>query len=71
MVRLILSQLSDEDSDGLQCPMHKNLVDVGLLSVSERNWLNSYHEEVWDKVSPLLQNDSRALSWLKRECSPV
>ncbi|KAF7797111.1 hypothetical protein EIP86_008303 [Pleurotus ostreatoroseus] len=52
-------------------PMHKNLIDVSLLSASERAWVDSYHAEVWEKVSPLLQSDSRALSWLKRECSPL
>ncbi|TFY78231.1 hypothetical protein EWM64_g5781 [Hericium alpestre] len=40
------------------CPLHKKLVDLSLLSVGEREWLDAYHKEVWEKVSPLLQNDA-------------
>ncbi|KIP01838.1 hypothetical protein PHLGIDRAFT_32417 [Phlebiopsis gigantea 11061_1 CR5-6] len=53
------------------CPMHKNLMDTTLLSASERAWLDAYHAEVLAKVSPYLKNDSRALEWLQRECSPL
>jgi Xaa-Pro aminopeptidase len=54
-----------------RCPIHKNLIDIGLLTLDERKWLNDYHTEVWTKVSPLLQNDQRALHWLERECAPL
>jgi Xaa-Pro aminopeptidase len=54
-----------------QCPIHKNLVDQGLLKPHERDWLNAYHAETFDKVAPLLQNDTRVLEWLRRECSPL
>ncbi|KAK7683444.1 hypothetical protein QCA50_013276 [Cerrena zonata] len=52
-------------------PMHKKLIDVSLLSAAETSWLNSYHAEVFKKVSPLLKNDARALAWLERECSSL
>ena len=55
----------------LQCPMHRNLIDVSLLTTSERAWVDTYHSEVFEKVSPLLKNDPRALAWLKRECTPL
>jgi Xaa-Pro aminopeptidase len=51
--------------------MHKKLVDVTLISEDEKKWVNDYHVETWQKVSPLLVNDSRALEWLKRETSPL
>ncbi|OJT08305.1 hypothetical protein TRAPUB_844 [Trametes pubescens] len=54
-----------------QCPMGKNLVDVPLLSVKEREWLDAYHAEIEQKVAPLVEKDERALRWLKRECSPL
>lgn len=54
-----------------KCPMHKNLIDVSLLEASEKAWVNSYHQEVFEKVSPLLVYDTRALEWLKRETSPL
>ncbi|RDB30249.1 putative Xaa-Pro aminopeptidase P [Hypsizygus marmoreus] len=53
------------------CPIQKKLVDTSLLTQQERTWLNEYHTETWTKVSPLLQNDQRALKWLERECSPL
>ena len=55
----------------LQCPIQKNLIDTSLMSPKEKSWLNAYHAEVSKKLSPLLQNDKRALEWLQRECSPL
>jgi len=46
-------------------------VDVDLLNAEEKKWLNEYHAETWEKVSPLLKNDERALKWLERECAPL
>ena len=51
--------------------MDKNLIDTALLSTSERAWLDAYHAEVVEKVSPYLKNDPRALEWLQRQCSPL
>ena len=42
-----------------------------LLSEAEKVWLNKYHVETWEKVSPLLINEPMALEWLKRECAPL
>ncbi len=55
----------------IRCPIDKKLIDTSLITAEEKTWLNGYHTEVWKKVSPLLQNDPRALDWLKRECSPL
>ena len=54
-----------------RCPIQTKLVDVTLLSEAEKVWLNDYHVKTWEKVSPLLANDPRALEWLKRECAPL
>jgi len=53
------------------CPIQTKLVDVTLMSEGEKVWLNKYHADTWEKVSPLLKNDVRALEWLKRECAPL
>ncbi|KIL60909.1 hypothetical protein M378DRAFT_193546 [Amanita muscaria Koide BX008] len=53
------------------CPIHKKLVEISLLSAEERKWLNDYHAEVWEKISPHLKNDIRALKWLENECSSI
>ncbi len=47
------------------CYIDKNLVDKSLLSVSETEWLNDYHKEVYDKISPSLTS-GEAL-WLKEK----
>ncbi|KAF8886121.1 peptidase M24, structural domain-containing protein [Infundibulicybe gibba] len=59
------------------CPIHKKLIDLKLLTAEEKAWVDRYHAEVWEKVSPLLMagtaggDDARALVWLKRECAPI
>ncbi|KAG2127897.1 peptidase M24, structural domain-containing protein [Suillus bovinus] len=53
------------------CPIQTKLIDFSILTAQEKEWLNSYHAETLEKVGPWLCNDSRALQWLERECSPV
>lgn len=50
-------------------PIDKRLIDKYLLSDGEINWLNIYHQTVYDKVSPLV--DDKVKSWLKDACSPI
>jgi Xaa-Pro aminopeptidase len=52
-------------------PMHIKLIDVSLLTAPEKKWINEYHKEIWEKVSPLLNEDKRALEWLKRETREI
>lgn len=51
------------------CPIQVSLVDPELLTKEDKQWLNDYHQEVYDKVAPLLQKDKRALEWLHRQCA--
>jgi Xaa-Pro aminopeptidase len=54
------------------CPIQPSLVDLSLLTVDEKKWLNEYHAEVEAKVGPLLEGkDARALAWLKRQCQAI
>ncbi|THV07177.1 Creatinase/aminopeptidase [Dendrothele bispora CBS 962.96] len=53
------------------CPIQTKLLDQKLLALDEVKWLNDYHAEVWQKVSPLLKNDERALKWLEKECKAI
>ncbi|KAG7095504.1 hypothetical protein E1B28_006243 [Marasmius oreades] len=53
------------------CPIQTKLVDTKLLTENERQWLNDYNREVWEKVSPLLAEDDRALKWLKKESQAI
>jgi Xaa-Pro aminopeptidase len=51
------------------CPMDKNLIDIGLLTEQELNWLNNYHLHVYDMLSKKLDADER--EWLSVKCSPI
>lgn len=46
------------------CPIDLEGVDVELLNESERQWLNNYHEEVYKKLSPYLEEEEK--EWLRR-----
>lgn len=61
------------DLPRLQCPIQISLIDANLLTPKEKNWLNIYHQEVLQKVGPLLEQfgDARAAEWLKRMCQSV
>jgi Xaa-Pro aminopeptidase len=50
-------------------PIDRNLVEVGLLSGEEREWLNAYHARVLEVVGPQLEGEARA--WLEAGCAPL
>ena len=52
-------------------PIQKNLIDVSLMSKKELDWLDAYHQEVFEKVSPLLEKDSLAFKWLEKSCEKI
>lgn len=39
------------------CPYDKNLLDLNLLSNSDKQFINAYHQRVWDLISPHLNGD--------------
>ncbi|KAJ1736109.1 hypothetical protein LPJ61_000159 [Coemansia biformis] len=52
-------------------PIQKKLIKAELFTESERKWLNSYHQKVWERVSPLLEEGGLGQQWLKRETAPM
>ncbi len=50
-------------------PIDKRLINEYLLSDGERNWLNTYHKEVFSQISPLLNAAEK--DWLQEACSPI
>ncbi|KAJ9612596.1 hypothetical protein H2200_004193 [Cladophialophora chaetospira] len=52
-------------------PMCRKLIDPKLMDPEEREWLDSYHKEVWKKTSAYFEGDERTTKWLKRETAPV
>ncbi|KAF7194914.1 putative Xaa-Pro aminopeptidase P [Pseudocercospora fuligena] len=51
-------------------PMCRKLIDVSLLTVVEKRWLNDYHKEVYEKTWTFFKEDPLTLDWLKRETAP-
>ncbi len=47
------------------CYIDKPLIDISLLDQKEIDWLNSYHAEVFDKLSPYLSSEE--IMWLKEK----
>lgn len=44
-------------------PFDHRLIDTSLMTAQETDWLNGYHAEVYEKLSPLL--DGEDLKWLE------
>jgi len=44
------------------CPISIEGLEIGMLDAAERKWLNNYHRETYEKISPLLDEGERA--WL-------
>jgi len=70
---LILCKKSDNENLFFEtitfAPFDKNLMDVSILSDEEKNWINNYHQEVFDKISPHLDDEETA--WLKNTTSKI
>ncbi len=45
------------------CPIDLDLIKISLLTKEEKEWLNNYHQMVYDKLSPSLKDDE--LEFLK------
>jgi Xaa-Pro aminopeptidase len=67
-----------EENDGTQFlkfdnvtlfPIDTTLIDKNLMSKEERRWLNDYHMEVLEKLSPDLS--AGEIGWLKRKCKAI
>ena len=51
------------------CPIDLEAVDVEMLTDKERKWLNDYHEKVYQKLSPFLNEEEK--EWLKNKTRRV
>ncbi|MFV9875462.1 MAG: aminopeptidase P family protein [Rickettsiales endosymbiont of Dermacentor nuttalli] len=51
-------------------PIDKRLIKLDLLTSHEVDWINGYHKQIWDKISPLI-NDQIVLKWLKIAVEPI
>ena len=51
-------------------PIDKKGLDLSMLSKEEIEWINSYHKTVYEKLSPLIEEES-LLEFLKDETSLI
>ena len=49
-------------------PIDQHLINFDMLNNSEIEWLNEYHQRVYDILSPKLNEYER--EWLSKKCSP-
>ncbi len=50
-------------------PIDKQLIDSKLLTKHEIDWLNNYHQKVFNSLAPLLEKSE--VQWLKAQCSKL
>lgn len=67
---LILVEKIDEKFLGFKtitlAPLDHALIDFKMLTYPEKKWLHNYHQEIFDKLSPQLENQER--NWLEKIC---
>ena len=51
------------------CPICKKGIIKEMLTDEETGWLNSYHQAVYEKLSPNLDENERA--WLREATAPI
>ena len=72
---LISDYLSTEFGKFLQiepltlCPIDTTPIDVDMLLPEEIEWLNDYHQLVYEKLSPFLNEEEKL--WLKNATKPI
>lgn len=51
------------------CPIDTAPIDVDMLLLEEVEWLNAYHREVFEKLSPYLEDEE--VGWLAESTKPL
>lgn len=51
------------------CPYELDAIEISLLTDEEKGWLNDYHKNVFDTLSPYLSEDE--ISWLKNSTKAI
>ena len=51
------------------CPIDTKAIDVDMLWADEKEWLNSYHSLVFERLSPYLDTEHK--SWLQEKTRPI
>ncbi|HCG7755549.1 TPA: aminopeptidase P family protein [Vibrio parahaemolyticus] len=52
-----------------RCPIDKRNINVDMLTRPELAWLNDYHQQVWEQISPLVEGEVK--EWLREATLPL
>ncbi|KAL5629384.1 hypothetical protein BROUX41_001991 [Berkeleyomyces rouxiae] len=52
-------------------PYCRKLIDVGLLTESEKKWIDESHAGIYEKMKDGFKDDIITLDWLKKETAPL
>ena len=50
-------------------PIDKELIDIKILNLDEKNWLNNYHKKVFDSLKKFM--NKKEVIELKKSCSAI
>ena len=73
LVRSVPTKHTDPDEswygfERLTCvPIQTRMVEESMLSKEEKEWLREHNRQCLHSLGELLQDDKRALNWLRRE----
>lgn len=51
------------------CPIDLNEINYEMLNLDEKSWLNEYHQLVFEKLLPELNDEEK--DWLKEETRAI
>ena len=63
-----ISSMSTRDRKTL-FPFDTEALDIPIMTEKEIEWLNSYHEMVYDRLSPMLDEEEQ--QWLHRKTTAI
>jgi Xaa-Pro aminopeptidase len=72
---LIVPYIKTEFGEFLQfesltlCPIDTSLIDLDMMLPEEIDWLNNYHDMVYEKLSPYLTEDEK--EWLREATKAI
>ena len=52
-------------------PYERNLIDMDLISNNFKDYIDNFHKQCFEKLSPFLKDDEKALDYLKRKTQPL
>lgn len=51
------------------CPFDRSMIKRDMMNMQELDWLNKYHQTVYEKLSPYMNEQERI--WLREETKPI